>query len=79
MSRAPRVLLSDIADLRVALFELDNLVKDMLSPPHKRAFGPVLHREQYAALRANIARFVGFIPSLSDSKRRLSLSKRGRH
>lgn len=67
-SNDPDEFRQKLAELRVALYQVDLLVKDMLRPIHARESGPATHRKYYKEFRAEINRLVG-IPTVPKRER----------
>lgn len=55
-------------DLRVAVDDVDALVRDMLAPMRSRELGHVSHRNRYKELRAQIVQMLAYaMPPPSDA------------
>ncbi|MFT3766339.1 MAG: hypothetical protein QM820_12635 [Minicystis sp.] len=56
-----------LADLRIALDDIDAVAADMLRPPDERELGPVKHRELYGDGRRSVVEMIEFArPSAAE-------------
>ncbi len=57
----PAELRRYLVEIRVGIDDADSIVRDMLRPPRRRHFGPVLHRRQYREAYEKMTHTLGYL------------------